>query len=378
MAYVSKGGIMSKFVPNSFMVANAFVDEAMYKISDASVKIYLLIIRKTRGWTKESDALSLRQLESLSKKSRPTVIKCLTELEEVGLIKKHHQSKYGNVFSPVDNYDIGELIKFPSKKVLVKALILFKKEMVKNFYHFGYGQKIAQKPVDFYLNIGGKKSLLVKNFYHLKTVDNFPMWSIFFTTKNGKWLNIFTAGGKEFLPQVVKNFNPQSNTIKRHYQNKKNWLSFEKLESKIIFLNNSVDTGDILNASWFKHELEKFELYNAGRDHSDDLMICFFAEWLLKVYLRSQKQNALKSKAASPSESNPDFLVFSSPSQLYMFANKLAHHPEVMSKYSSAGESYENLAGRIAAKLSDPTERQNWKSYLADVGFKPKGKGVSI
>lgn len=369
---------MSKFVPNSFMVANAFVDEAMYKISDASVKIYLLIIRKTRGWSKESDALSIRQLEKLSRKSKPTVIKCLAELEKVGLIKKYHQSKYGNVYSPQDNYDLGELVKFPSEDLLIKSFILFKKEVVKNFYHFGYGEKIAQKQVDFYLNIGGKKSLLVKNFYHLKTVDNFPMWSNFFTTKNGKWLNIFTAGGKEFLPQVVKNFNPQSNTIKRHYQNKKNWLSFEKLESKIISLNNSVDTGDILNASWFKHELEKFELYNAGRDHSDDLMICFFAEWLIKVYLRTQKQNALKSKAVSPKESNPDFLVFASPSQLYMFANKLARHPEVMSKYSSAGESYENLAGRIAAKLSDPTERQNWKSYLADVGFKPKGKGVSI
>ncbi len=66
---------MSKFVPNSFMVANAFVDEAMNKISDASVKIYLLIVRKTRGWTKESDALSLTQLEDLSLKSRPTVVK---------------------------------------------------------------------------------------------------------------------------------------------------------------------------------------------------------------------------------------------------------------------------------------------------------------
>ncbi|KAF1025008.1 MAG: hypothetical protein GAK29_02177 [Acinetobacter bereziniae] len=367
---------MSKFIPNSFMVANAFVDEAMNKISDASVKIYLIIVRKTRGWTKESDALSLRQLESLSKKSRPTVIKCLTELEEAGLIKKHHQSKYGNVFSPVDNYDIGELIKFPSKKVFVKAFVIFKKQVVKNFYHFGYGEKIAQKPVDFYLNIGGKKSLLVKNFYHLKTVDNSPKWSNIFTTTTGKWLNILTTSGKEFLPQVVKNFNPQSKTIKRHYQNKKNWLSFKKLESKIISLNNSVDTGDILNASWFKHELEKFELYNAGRDHSDDLMICFFAEWLIKVYLRSQKQNALKSKAVSPIESNPDFLVFASPSQMYMFANKLARHPEVISKYSTAGESYDNLASRIAAKLADPSERQNWKLYLADVGFKHKGKGV--
>jgi hypothetical protein len=35
------------------MIANAFVDDAMNKLSDASVKIYLLIVRKTRGWTKE-------------------------------------------------------------------------------------------------------------------------------------------------------------------------------------------------------------------------------------------------------------------------------------------------------------------------------------
>ncbi len=365
------------------MVANAFVDEAMNKISDASVKIYLLIIRKTRGWTKESDALSLRQLESLSKKSRPTVIKCLTELEEVGLIKKHHQSKYGNIFSPVDNYDIGELIKFPSKKILVKALILFKKELVKNFYHFGYGEKIAQKPVEFYLNIGGKKSLLVKNFYHFKAVDNFPMWSIFFTAKNGKWSNILTTGGKDFLPQVVKNFNPQSNTIKRHYQNKKNWLSFENLKSQIISANTSVNADEILNASWFKRELEQFENYNAEKNHSDEMMIYFFADWLIRAYLKYEKYNSANSQGQfskspvgeSVGNTNSDFLVFASPSQMYMFANKLARHPEVISKYSTAGESYENLAGRIAAKLSDPAERQNWKSYLADVGFKPKGKG---
>ena len=59
---------MSKFVPNSFQLTNAFVDEAMNKISDASVKIYLLIVRKTRGWGKESDSLSLSQLEELSRK----------------------------------------------------------------------------------------------------------------------------------------------------------------------------------------------------------------------------------------------------------------------------------------------------------------------
>ncbi|ESK54333.1 hypothetical protein [Acinetobacter tjernbergiae] len=38
---------MSRFVPNSFQITNAFVDDVMNKLSDASVKIYLLIVRKT-------------------------------------------------------------------------------------------------------------------------------------------------------------------------------------------------------------------------------------------------------------------------------------------------------------------------------------------
>ena len=35
-------------------------------------------------------------------------------------------------------------------------------------------------------------------------------------------------------------------------------------------------------------------------------------------------------------------------------------------------ESFEKLASRIAAKLSDPNELQNWKSHLQAVGFKLK------
>lgn len=373
---------MSKFVPNSFMVANAFVDDAMNKISDASVKIYLLIIRKTRGWTKDSDALSLRQLESLSKKSRPTVVKCLNELEEVGLIKKHHQSKYGNVFSPVDNYDIGELIRFPHKKVLVKTFVLFKKQVVKNFYHFGYGPKTAQKPYEFHLKTTGKKTLLVKNFYHLESVDNSFNWLKIFTTKQAGWLNIFTASGKEFLPQVVKNFNQQSKTIKRNYQNKKNtWLSFENLKDQIVSCNTSVSADEILNATWFNRELEAFENYNTGKDHSDEMMIYFFADWLIKANLKYSKQNPVKpqrNQNESSESSDSDFLTFASVKQMYMFANKLTAHPVVVRKFSAPGESTEAFASRIAAKLSDPQERQNWKTYLDDVGYKANAKGGSL
>ncbi|MEO3355753.1 replication protein [Acinetobacter haemolyticus] len=383
---------MSKFVPNSFQIANAFVDDAMYKISDASVKIYLLIIRKTRGWTKESDALSLRQLESLSLKSRPTVIKCLNELEEVGLIKKHQQSKYGNVYSPVDNFDFGEWIKFPHKKVMVKSLILFKKDMVKNFYHFGYGEKSPQIVAEFWLKISSEKSVVVKYFYHLNNVDscvdNLPKWLNIFTTTNGKWLNIFTASGKEFLPQVVKNFNPHKTTIKNNYQNKNNtWFVLENLKLEICSIDNSFDTDEIFNASWFDRELSTFELFNQDRNHSDDLMAKFFAEWMLKARVKYAKMkpqaqrhsgNQNSNNQITHSENNtPDVITFASEKQLYAFAKQLVFHPEFKDSFCQSGESWMDAAKRMAALISDPEQQKPYISHLIQLGFK-QSKGAAV
>lgn len=376
---------MTKFVPNSFQIANAFVDDAMIKLSDASVKIYLLIVRKTRGWTKDCDALSLRQLEKLSKKSRPTVSKCLTELEEVGLIKKHYQSKYGNVFSPEDNYDLGEWIRFPHKKVMVKSLIMFQKDMVKNFYHFGFGVNNDQKPFEFYLKVWGNKNVLVKNFYHLNavdsSVDNLPKWLNFFTTTDGKWLNIFTTGGKEFLPQVVKNFNPHKTTIKNNYQNKKNtWFVLETLKSEIVSIDSSFDTSEIFNASWFERELNKFEEFNQDRNHSDYDMVRFFAEWMLKARIKYSKLKPQAQRISDSQKSNvqtahsenntPDVITFTSDKQLYVFAKRLVFLPEFNDSFCRSGESWMDAAKRMAALISDPVKQKPFIPHLIALGFK--------
>lgn len=79
---------MSKFIPNSFQIPNAFVDEVMFAISGNAVKAYLLVARKTTGWQKESDFISIEQFKQFTGIKRDkTIYEILKELEEIGLIR---------------------------------------------------------------------------------------------------------------------------------------------------------------------------------------------------------------------------------------------------------------------------------------------------
>lgn len=115
---------MSKFIPNSFQLPNAFVDEAMAKISDPAVKMYLVITRKTRGWQKEYDSISISQFQKFTNKSRPTVCKSLQELIGVGLVVKKDSTKFGETYALKEDFYDGVVLKFASKKSL----------LVKEFY----------------------------------------------------------------------------------------------------------------------------------------------------------------------------------------------------------------------------------------------------
>ncbi len=136
---------MSKFIPNSFQVPTAFVDEVMSQISDVAAKLYLIICRKTRGWHKEVDSISLSQFQKISGKSRPTITKALAELIQVGLVVECESTVHGNSFKLNDDCAVGWMLKVPSKKSL----------LVKKFNH------------------ASKKSLLVlvKNLYTQKTLS---------------------------------------------------------------------------------------------------------------------------------------------------------------------------------------------------------------
>lgn len=92
---------MSKFIPNSFQVPNAFVDAALCQLSPNAVKVYLVVVRKTRGWQKESDKISYSQLKTMSGiGSYTTIEKAVSELETLGLVTVERGTKHqSNTFS---------------------------------------------------------------------------------------------------------------------------------------------------------------------------------------------------------------------------------------------------------------------------------------
>lgn len=76
-----------KYIPNSFQIANAVVDDFLCLMSGNAWKCYGVIVRKTTGWQKEMDYISVSQFKTLTGiKKDETVTDALKELEELNLI----------------------------------------------------------------------------------------------------------------------------------------------------------------------------------------------------------------------------------------------------------------------------------------------------
>ena len=97
---------MSKFITNSFQLPNAIVDDMLCKLSGNACKIYLLIVRKTRGWHKEADKISYSQIQIYTGiNSRSTISKALDELLDFGLISvKNGNEKSSNEYRLNDDF----------------------------------------------------------------------------------------------------------------------------------------------------------------------------------------------------------------------------------------------------------------------------------
>lgn len=85
---------IDRFIPNSFQIANSVIDEYLSQMSGNALKCYILIVRKTRGWQKTHDSLSISQIQKFTGiRKEETVQKAINELIDLGLIGK--QSRIG-------------------------------------------------------------------------------------------------------------------------------------------------------------------------------------------------------------------------------------------------------------------------------------------
>jgi phage replication O-like protein O len=81
--------------PNYFQCPNDLVDYWMPLLKEAELKILLIIIRKTFGWHKIKDRISLSQMEMISGLTRSNVCKAITELINKGIILKEIEGVLG-------------------------------------------------------------------------------------------------------------------------------------------------------------------------------------------------------------------------------------------------------------------------------------------
>jgi len=78
----------SKFVSNSFQVPNAIVDDLLCRMPPTAIKCYLLIVRKTLGWHKMYDSISLSQFEQFTGSKKSAVHNAVKWLEKMDLISR--------------------------------------------------------------------------------------------------------------------------------------------------------------------------------------------------------------------------------------------------------------------------------------------------
>ncbi|MFQ5685066.1 MAG: replication protein [Candidatus Scalindua sp.] len=101
------------FTPNTTQIPNIIFDYWMEVLTPAQFKVLLCVCRKTFGWHKKRDAISLSQISSLTGLSKEGIRKILKELIKLNLINKYEvKSKLGdnepniyeiNVLDPVEH-----------------------------------------------------------------------------------------------------------------------------------------------------------------------------------------------------------------------------------------------------------------------------------
>jgi hypothetical protein len=82
--------------PNYTNAPNALFDEWLPRLKLVELRVLMVVIRKTFGWHKIRDRISLTQLEKFTGSQRGDIIKAAKALEELGLLRKDVTGRNGD------------------------------------------------------------------------------------------------------------------------------------------------------------------------------------------------------------------------------------------------------------------------------------------
>lgn len=270
---------------------------------------------------------------------------------------------------------------YPSIKRMVKDTLLNRKTIIKVLDELEAGSfirftgEITGNGVKVYQLIGvmGREEDSVTSPKNGTSTNNGTSSNFGTGSKNGTSSNIGTATSPKNGTETSTNIGTQnlSRNLSDESKNKKTWLSLKKLREEILLAADQETYEQIKNATWFDRELRAFELYNAEKNLCDELMHYHFADWLINACGKYQaREHATFQNSGSQVRCSPSAPHQLSDKQVHSFAQKLSQHLEFASQFAAAGESYDQLAARIAVKLSDPAQAKQWEPYLKQVGFK--------
>lgn len=78
----------NNYIPNTSSIPNILFDYWMNRLSPAQFKVLMCVARKTYGWHKHNDLISIKQIETMTGLHRSGIIKNIDSLIEIGLINK--------------------------------------------------------------------------------------------------------------------------------------------------------------------------------------------------------------------------------------------------------------------------------------------------
>jgi len=109
-------------VPNHTQIPNIIIDQHMAELSHAQFKVLMAICRKTIGWHKQSDYISISQIVELAGVSNKTVVGAIKQLEKKGFIVTQ-KTKHATTLITI-NYEVTSVVSTPTSVTITPPSVV--------------------------------------------------------------------------------------------------------------------------------------------------------------------------------------------------------------------------------------------------------------